>query len=247
MQTDPKFDIQTARINGVEVMAADIHALQAAAVQELLWQEAREQGLAPPDADEQAQILAVEELLEREIEMPHPDEHELQRYYHAHLTRYAAGELVFASHILLQMTPGTPVQALLARAEGILHYLQQHSDHFAQSARENSNCPSAEIGGSLGQLQRGETVPEFEAALFADQSVGLWPQLVRTRFGFHILRIDRREPGKQLPFDLVRERVAHDLQQAALAKALTQYVQILAGQASVEGVQLGATQTPLVN
>ncbi|MCD2486523.1 peptidyl-prolyl cis-trans isomerase, partial [Staphylococcus aureus] len=66
-------------------------------------------------------------------------------------------------------------------------------------------------------------------------------------FGFHILRIDQRVPGKQMPFDVARERVAMDLQGQALTRALEQYVRILAGQAKVVGVDLGAVGVPLVN
>ncbi|GGP23269.1 peptidylprolyl isomerase [Silvimonas iriomotensis] len=236
-----------ATINDVRIEAADLHSLSSAAVEELLRQRAVDVGLLTDDASDDALASALEQLLEQEVHVPVPEAAELARYYEAHQSRYSAGELVWASHILLQMTPGMPVQALLARAEGILHYVQAHPDHFEASARENSNCPSAETGGNLGQLQRGDTVPEFEQSLFADQSVGIWPQLVRTRYGFHILRIDRREPGKVIPLDAITGRVRKDLQRQALDKALAQYISVLAGAAKVEGVTLDQATSPLLN
>ncbi|MFT4174219.1 MAG: peptidylprolyl isomerase [Rhodocyclaceae bacterium] len=239
--------LQRASVNGVTVEASDAAGLRTAAMHELLRQTAIAEGLIEPAASDEAVTTGIEALLDRHVEVPTPGEEELSRYYAAHRTRYASGELVFASHILLQMTAGTPVNALLARAESLLHQAQASPSRFEQLARDNSNCPSAEVGGSLGQLQRGETVPEFEAALFGDTSIGIWPSVVRTRFGFHVVRIDRREPGRQLPFDLARERVARDLQQQTLAQALQQYVRVLAGRHAVEGVELGATPTPLVN
>ncbi len=236
-----------ATINETRIEADDDAALPTAAVQELLRQRALHLGLLAADADDAHLSGALEQLLAQEVHVPQPEPEELARYYHAHISRYTAGELVFASHILLQMTPGMPVQALLGRAEAILHHVQSHPEDFEAAARENSNCPSGEVGGSLGQLQRGDTVPEFEQTLFADQSVGLWPQLVRTRFGFHIVRIDRREPGKVLPLDLIADRVQQDLQRQALDKALRQYVSVLAGAAKIEGVMLEQATSPLMN
>ncbi len=236
-----------AMINGVGIEGADAAELRNAAIHELLRQEAVGRGLVDTVANEQAVVSGIELLLEREIVVPDPTEEELRRHYAAHASRYASGELVIASHILLQMTPGMPVMPLLARAESILHQAQANPTRFEQLARENSNCPSSETGGSLGQLQRGDTVPEFEATLFADNSVGLWPAVVRTRFGFHVLRIDRREAGRQLPFDMVRERVARDMRQQSLARALHQFVRLLAGHSQLEGVDLGGVGSPLVN
>lgn len=236
-----------ATINDIRIEADTRAELNNAAVQELLRQRALAVGLLEDGADDDTRAAALEQLLEQEVSVPQASDSELERYYTAHARRYCAGELVFASHILLQVTSGVDLPALQARAEAILRNVRDQPERFDQLARENSNCPSSELGGSLGQLQRGETVPEFDAALFSDQSVGLWPQLVRTRFGFHILRIDQRVPGKQMPFDVARERVAMDLQGQAQTRALEQYVRILAGQAKVVGVDLGAVGVPLVN
>lgn len=236
-----------ATINDIRIEADTRAELNNAAVQELLRQRALAVGLLEDGADDDTRAAALEQLLEQEVSVPQASDSELERYYTAHARRYCVGELVFASHILLQVTSGVDLPALQARAEAILRNVRDQPERFDQLARENSNCPSSELGGSLGQLQRGETVPEFDAALFSDQSVGLWPQLVRTRFGFHILRIDQRVPGKQMPFDVARERVAMDLQGQALTRALEQYVRILAGQAKVVGVDLGAVGVPLVN
>jgi len=109
-----------------------------------------------------------------------------------------------------------------------------------------SNCPSAQHGGNLGQLQRGETVPEFEKALFDGTWTGIHGQLVRTRFGFHIVAVDRRAPGRRVPFEPLRGQIAQRLRDAVVERALAQYVSVLAGQADVRGVQLTSAATPLV-
>jgi peptidyl-prolyl cis-trans isomerase C len=112
---------------------------------------------------------------------------------------------------------------------------------FTELAGRHSNCPSGERGGNLGQLSRGECVPEFKQALFEGRATGVLPRLVKTRFGFHIVAIDQRMAGRLVPYEAVREQVAAQLYAAVQEKALKQYVQILAGRA---GVELPGTETP---
>jgi peptidyl-prolyl cis-trans isomerase C len=138
------------------------------------------------------------------------------------------------------------VPAIRAKAELTLAELAKDVSKFEQLARELSNCPSGQQGGSLGQLGRGETVPEFEQALFNGAYTGIYPQLVKTRFGFHVLAVDRREPGRRLPFETSRPRIAQRLRERVMHAALQQYVSVLAGQAEVSGVDLNAAATPLV-
>jgi len=228
----------TARVNNVEVMAETQSDLRDAAVQELLRQRAVALGLLVAEADEAATATALEQLLENEVPVPQASDEEVERYYLASPGRYTVGELVFVSHILLQVTERTPIQPLLARAEAILHQAQSDTSRFAELAREMSNCPSAQVGGSLGQLQRGETVPEFESALFADGSVGVLPRIIRTRYGFHIVKVERREPGRLLPLEMIRDHVVADLAQQSLSHALRQYLERLAANAEMDGMDL---------
>jgi peptidyl-prolyl cis-trans isomerase C len=89
-------------------------------------------------------------------------------------------------------------------------------------------------------------VPEFEHVLFGLQSTGILREPVKTRYGFHVVALDQRIPGRRLPFDAVRDRVAERLQASVEEQALRQYVSILAGQAHVTGVNLQAATSPLV-
>jgi peptidyl-prolyl cis-trans isomerase C len=227
-------------VNGVAVDSP------AAAARELLRQQAVASGLVAEGAPANDADAAIERLLEREVAVPEPGEAECRRFYDAHPALFSAGELAAVRHILFQVTPGTPVGALRAKAEGVLSELLQRPERFEALARECSNCPSSRHGGNLGQLERGDSAPEFEAVVFGGTWTGVHAQLVKTRFGFHILAVDRRAPGKRAPFEAVRERVAERLRAATLERALAQYVRLLAGRADVRGVDLGAAATPLV-
>ena len=236
----------TISVNGVVVDAAGRASPEAAAVRELLRQRALAAGLAAGETTGAETDAAIERLLEAEVSTPEPGEEECRRYYDAHPAEITSGELAFARHILFQVTPGAPVPAIRAKAELTLAELAKDASKFEQFARELSNCPSGQQGGNLGQLGRGETVPEFEQALFNGAYTGIYPQLVKTRFGFHVLAVDRREAGRRLPFEATRPRIAQRLRERVLHKALQQYIRLLAAQANIAGVDLGAAQSPLL-
>jgi peptidyl-prolyl cis-trans isomerase C len=224
------------------------------AIRELLLQEAGERGLledgAPRSAvtfaDRQSEEAVIDRLLAQEVRTPEPHEDECRRHYEAHASRFVAGELVAASHILFALTPGTPVQALRERAGAALAELVADPSLFAQRAGELSNCPSGAQGGSLGQFGRGEMAPEFEKAIFDTTATGVLPSLVATRHGFHIVLVEQRLPGRPLPFEAVRERIAVLLAARVQERALRQYVTVLAGRADIRGVELESVSTPLV-
>jgi peptidyl-prolyl cis-trans isomerase C len=153
---------------------------------------------------------------------------------------------VFARHILFQVTPSVRVPEIRARAEQTLNELLRQPESFAAVAREMSNCPSGQHGGNLGQIGRGDTVPEFERVLFRLRPTGLLGEVVKTRYGFHIVAIDQRIAGTSLPFDIVRDDIAERLHSAVEEKALRQYVSVLAGQADIHNADLDGTTTPLV-
>jgi peptidyl-prolyl cis-trans isomerase C len=153
---------------------------------------------------------------------------------------------VHARHILFQVTPGVDVAQLRARAERTLAELLQAPERFGALACELSNCPSGQQGGNLGQIGRGDMVPEFEKALFRLGPTGILRAIVRTRHGFHIVAVDQRIPGRMLPFEAAREQIAARLKASVEERALRQYVSILAGQAEIVGVALQGAQTPLV-
>ncbi len=234
-------------VNGVAVDVGRWPSAEAAAVRELLRQHAVARGLLGGDVAEDDEIgSAIERLLTEEVRVPTPTEAECRRYYEARRQEFQSGDLVHARHILFQVTPGVPVAALCARAERALAELLSAPERFDAVARELSNCPSARHGGNLGQLGRGDTVPEFEQALFRLAPTGILHEIVKTRYGFHIVAVDQRLPGETLPFEAVMEQIAERLRTSVEQRALRQYVSILAGQAEIVGVDLRAAETPLV-
>jgi len=237
----------TVTVNGVAVEVSGWPSPEVAAVHELLRQRAITVGILAPHIDEDESIgVAIERLLADEVSVPSPTEAECRRYYENHLKEFQSGDLVYARHILFQVTPSVSVPEIRARAERALSELLAEPDRFAARAGELSNCPSGRQGGNLGQIGRGDTVPEFERVLFRLGANGILPELVKTRHGFHIVAVDQSIPGKTLPFEAVRDRIAERLKASVEERALRQYVSILAGKAAIVGVDLAGAQTPLV-
>ncbi len=163
---------------------------------------------------------------------------------------YRTGERVRARHILFAVTPGVDVSALRKQAETELLDVRCHDgtagDRFADAARKWSNCPSGAEGGDLGWLSAADCAPEFARELFGHAEVGVLPRLVHSRFGLHVVEVLEREPGVAQSFEAVRGAVAMSLRQQSYVTALRQYLRLLAGEATLEGVDLDAADTPLV-
>lgn len=101
-------------------------------------------------------------------------------------------EALRISHILLTVEPSPETEAMvLERAKSVLQRLREGGD-FAQLAREYSDDPSGSSGGELGWFGRGDMVPEFDRASFS-LKVGEISDLVRTRFGYHIIQVEERK------------------------------------------------------
>jgi len=169
----------------------------------------------------------IEQLLEREVPEAEPGEAECRRYYEQNPRRFTAGELVEASHILFAMTPRVPPERLRAKAAEVHALATRAPERFPELAREYSNCPSAAQGGALGQLGRGDAVPEFESAVLEGERLGVLPDLVATRFGFHVVLVARRIPGKRLPYEQARDEVAAFLRRRGTERAIGEYVRSL--------------------
>lgn len=250
-----------ARVNGVPLHAAgeqiDTDSLRQRAYAELLRQEAVRKGLlaatdvaSDDGVQSEAASKAVEQLLESELAVPAPDEATARRFFDANPARFQEGERVNARHILFAVTPGIDVVQLRKRAEAALLDARCRSDEaedrFAGLAKSLSNCPSGESGGDLGWLSVADCAPEFSRELFGHAEVGVLPRIVHSRFGLHVVEVVARQAGAAPSFDAVRGAVLQVLQQQSYVTALRQYLQLVAGAAQIEGVDLDAADSPLV-
>ena len=99
-------------------------------------------------------------------------------------------------------------------------------------------APPGQRAATSGSSRAGDTTPEFEQALLALHPGETTATPVETRYGFHIIRLERRIPGRELPFEAVRERIADYLVERSRRLAIAQYVARLAAHAQLSGVDL---------
>ena len=226
-------------------------AATALVIRQLLLQEAARLGIAAgTDAGEDAgsEEAVIQALLAQEVVTPEPDEETLRRYWSANAAKFSTPDVYEAAHILFLAAPDDDAARATAKqaASETLALLQEDPTRFATLARERSACPSAASGGLLGQQSRGDLVSEIETFVMAMEEGQICPLPVATRYGYHILRLDRLIRGAKLPFETAAPLVAQHLTSQSWQRAVSQYLRVLAGRAQIEGLAIDAAATPLV-
>ena len=156
-------------------------------------------------------LFAETAALRAGIQIP---EAELKSYYQQNLTTYQLPEKVRASHILLKTEGKSPEESekIKAKATDLLLQVRKGAD-FGELAKKNSeDAVSAANGGDLGAFARGAMVPEFEQASFS-LGVGAISDLVKTQFGYHIIKVVEKQPAHTQTFEEVENLIRPTLLQ----------------------------------
>ncbi len=229
-------------------------AARALVVRQLLLAQARRLNLAAQPADdgqgrrETDEEALVRTLVEREVRTPTADEAACRRYYDLNRRRFSSAALYEVRHILFAAArqDAAARKNAVEQARAVIAQLGNDPTRFSDLAAALSACPSGKTGGSLGQIGPGQTVAEFEQALGSLVVGAVHPEPIETRYGFHVVALDRRIDGRELPFEMLRQRIADWLNEKVQRAAIQQYVSILAGRADITGVELAGAGSPLV-
>lgn len=159
---------------------------------------------------------------------------ELESFYQAHKDKYTQEEAVHARHILIKVAPdASPEDDRKAKekARAVLAKAKKGED-FAQLAKENSEGPTKDRGGDLGYFGRGQMVKPFEDAAFSLKA-GEIRGPVRTKFGYHIVKVEDRKEAKQLTYKEVQGQVKEDLMTDKANARYEEYVDQLRKKAKI--------------
>jgi peptidyl-prolyl cis-trans isomerase D len=172
---------------------------------------------------------------------------ELQAYYDQHRDQYRTPEQVKVSHILIK-TPlagadgkvdDKGVADAQRRAQDLLKQLKQGAN-FEDLAKKYSEDPgSAKEGGSLGWIGRGRTVPEFEKAAFSLPK-GQMSDLVKSSYGFHIIRVDDKQDAHMKTLDEVKAEIEPILKQQKAQQVAQKEAEDLLQQAQKQSLDAAA-------
>lgn len=135
-----------------------------------------------------------------------------QEEYKVNKQKYVTDEKVQASHILIKVNESRSDDAAKTLAIELRERASKGED-FANLAKEYSEDPSAvRNAGSLGFFKRGQMVKPFEDVAFAMTKPGEISEVVRTPFGYHIIKYQARKDPEQIPFEAIREKIIEELQ-----------------------------------
>jgi parvulin-like peptidyl-prolyl isomerase len=186
--------------------------------------EARNRKLLQGTASAEEEQRAVAALLEREVlSRVRVGEAELAADYAARRGELGVPERVTLRQILV---------ATQVEARDVLRRLQRDPRSFDALARTRSRGPEAQRGGAMGAFARGELPPELEAAAFG-LSVGQVSGAVESPLGFHILKLDGREPARERGFEECREEIRSRLAREKSDRAVREFVRGLMARAKV--------------
>jgi peptidyl-prolyl cis-trans isomerase D len=132
---------------------------------------------------------------------------ELRQYYGQHRNEYTLPERVRAQHILFKTQGKTPeeVEKIKEKARGVMERAKKGED-FGALAKQYSEDSTASNGGDLGDFKRGQMVPEFDKVAFS-LGVGAVSDLVQSQFGFHIIKVNSKQEGRDRPFEEMKEAI----------------------------------------
>ncbi len=180
--------------------------------------------------------LAVQEVLEKEVQSKiKVSKEDIEKFYKENPTIFMKGESVRAAHILVKLdetADDAKVEEARKKITGILEKARTGED-FAELARQYSEGPSAAGGGDLGYFERGQMVKPFEEAAFSMKK-GEISDVIRTRFGFHILKVYDRKEASKASLEEASKAIERYLTNTQGAKMLNEYLEKLRSAASIE-------------
>jgi peptidyl-prolyl cis-trans isomerase D len=137
---------------------------------------------------------------------------EVRAYYKDHIDTYKLEDRAHVEHILFKTVDKTDAEAqeIQKKAEDVLKQAKSGKD-FAALAKQYSDDTSKDKGGDIGWIVKGQTVPEFEAVAFSLPK-GNISDLVKTQYGFHIIKVIDRENARTETVDEVRPMIMAAIQ-----------------------------------
>ncbi|MFT6926374.1 MAG: peptidyl-prolyl cis-trans isomerase C [Psychromonas sp.] len=252
-QPAPSKSLPVIKVNGVEIEEIDLaselqyhqnanfdvvvqQAAQALVVRQLLLNEAKSKGFTVSKEHEEE---VLQKLLAENVTSAAPSTEACLRYFKNNPDKFMTLPLLEVDHILLAAAKDDIAGRDEAKknALNIIEQLEKDPTLFAALATQYSACPSKATGGSLGQISKGQTVPEFERVLML-MPEGLGDKPLESRYGLHVVNITRKIEGEPLEYSMVEDKVKGYLVHRASHLAIQAFIQDLVEKADIEGVKM---------
>lgn len=190
--------------------------------------------------------MLIQEIISQKISPKiSVSEEEAKLYYDTHINVFKKPDEVKASHILIKVEAKAD-EAQKAEARKKIEDIQKRvkkGEDFAALAKEFSQCPSSAKGGDLGYFRRGQMVKPFEDAAFKLKP-GELSDIVKTSFGFHLIKVTDKKPGGTTPYETVKGRVEQFLKNEKTQKETELYLEEIKKDAKIERFSKETTEQP---
>lgn len=163
------------------------------------------------------------------------DEKRLREFYENNIELYKRNELYRTAHIFFAIPKDASpnqVNEIKKRCQMVLEKIKQGED-FGEMALLYSEDPSSKDRGDLGYFKKGDLLPAIEKEALR-LKVGEVSGIIRSEFGFHIIKLIDRKGGDPIPFEEVIERVKKDFMEREMDKGLKQYLSTLKEKSVIE-------------
>jgi peptidyl-prolyl cis-trans isomerase D len=207
-----KFDVSN-QVDSVSVSDADVQAAYDARIEQFM-------------TDEQVAIDYIEltgEQVSKEIKL---DEQKIKQAYDEYVAQVSQREQRKASHILVKIDPDR--DAALAKLEKVKQALAAGEAFSALAKQYSEDTGSAENGGDLDWVERGQMVKPFEDALFAMASTGDVSDIVESQFGLHLIKLDDIRKEKPASLEAKRNEIETDLKRDIISSMFYDQSELLA-------------------
>lgn len=182
------------------------------------------------------QGMAIQQFIDKEfVQKITVSDKESKTYYDGHPEVFKQPGQVRASHILIKVDPGAD-ESQKVEARRKLDKIQgrlEKGEDFAALAKEFSEGPSSANGGDLGYFKKGQMVKPFEEAAFTLEP-GKVSDIVETEFGYHLIKVIDKKPGKTIAYEEIRGTLERHLKQEKVQREVNLYVEKLKEKAKVE-------------
>jgi peptidyl-prolyl cis-trans isomerase C len=205
---------------------------------EAAYKEALEE-MAVSEKEIRAQIqrsLAINQLLDTNVRQKITvTEEESKKFYNNNPNLFKLPEQAKASHILIKLAPDAE-ESKKNQARKKIETVQKKvrkGEDFGLLAKDNSEGPSAKVGGDLGYFTRGQMVKPFEDAAFA-LNVGEVSGIVETQFGYHLIKVTDKKPAGTIPYKEIRLRLKQHLKNEKEKTDIQVYIENLKKSATIK-------------
>lgn len=186
--------------------------------------------------DQIRENLAIRELIDREVTSKvSVSESEVASYYKKNKKEFEEPEKVHARHILIESGPDASDDEKAKAKEKIQDVQKQLEEgaEFSEVAKEHSEGPSSKSGGDLGYFSHGQMVEKFDKAAFALEP-GEVSDIVETRFGYHLIKVEDKKPASTKSLDEVKTSIKDKLRNEKIMQKLEPYIESLKQKYPVE-------------